>query len=238
MSLAAASVAPPELSMRTQATPTTQTARPPQGVTAAKLLKAAGELMTERNTIDISLSELAKKSGINAALVKYHFGNKDGLLLALLARDSIAEIENLDYLMRQPISPTEKLRLHIAGIIKAYHRFPYLNRLIHRLLYESNEKAAKEVSRFFAKPVFEFQRKVLEQGFEAGEFRKVDPVLFNISLIGACDHLFHGRTAMSPVLGLGAVTDDVRRRYVAHMTELICGGILKVPAAKNGKTSR
>jgi AcrR family transcriptional regulator len=224
--------------MRTDAIPTTQTAQLRESGTAARLLKAAGELMTERNSIDISLSELAKKSGINAALVKYHFGNKDGLLLALLARDSQSEIENLDYLMRQPISPTEKLKLHIAGIIKAYHRFPYLNRLIHRLLYESSEASAKEVSRFFAMPVFEFQRRLLEEGVAAGEFRKVDPVLFYISLIGACDHLFHGRTAMSPVLGIGAVTEDVRRRYVAHMTELICGGILKAPPARNGKTSK
>jgi AcrR family transcriptional regulator len=224
--------------MRTQTTPAGQITQPQQSVTAAKLLEAAGELMTERNSIDISLSELAKKSGINAALVKYHFGNKDGLLLALLVRDSRSEIENLDYLMRQPISPTEKLKLHIAGIIKAYHRFPYLNRLIHRLLYESNETSAKEVSRFFAKPVFEFQRKLLEEGVEAGEFRKVDPMLFYISLIGACDHLFHGRTAMSPALGIGGVTDEVRRRYVTHMTDLICGGILKAPPAKNGKTGK
>ncbi|MDQ8732279.1 TetR family transcriptional regulator [Bradyrhizobium sp. LHD-71] len=224
--------------MRTDTALATQKAPQQQNVTAAKLLKAAGELMIERNSIDISLSELAKKSGVNAALVKYHFGNKDGLLLALLTRDSQSEIANLDYLMRQPISPTEKLKLHIAGIIKAYHRFPYLNRLIHRLLYESNEKAAKEVSHVFARPVFEFQRRLLEEGVEAGEFRKVDPMLFYISLIGACDHLFHGRTAMSPALGLGGVTDDVRRRYVAHMTELICGGILRAPAVKSGKTSK
>lgn len=222
--------------MPTDVTLGTQTAHPQQSLTAAKLLESAGELMIERNSIDISLSELAKKSGINAALVKYHFGNKDGLLLALLARDSRSEIENLDYLMRQPISPTEKLKLHIAGIIKAYHRFPYLNRLIHRLLYESSEKSAKEVSRFFATPVFEFERRLLEEGVAAGEFRKVDPVLFYISLIGACDHLFHGRQAMSSALGIGDVTEEVRRRYVAHMTELICGGILRTPPAKNGKT--
>src|ERR1043166_4630569 len=116
---------------------------PPRNSTAERLLVAASELMIERNSIDVSLSELARKSGINAALVKYHFGNKDGLLLALLARDSQSEIENLDYLMRQPISPTEKLRLHIAGIIKAYHRFPYLNRLIRHLVYESNGRSAQ-----------------------------------------------------------------------------------------------
>jgi AcrR family transcriptional regulator len=58
----------------------------PMNATAAKLLVAAGDLMIERNTTDVSLSEIAQKSGVNAALVKYHFGNKDGLLLALLAR--------------------------------------------------------------------------------------------------------------------------------------------------------
>lgn len=211
---------------------------PVQSVTAAKLLKAAGELMIERNSIDISLSELAGKSGVNAALVKYHFGNKDGLLLALLGRDSRLEIENLDYLLRQEISPTEKLKLHVAGIINAYHRFPYLNRLIHRLLYESSDKAANEVSRFFVRPLFEFQRRLLEEGFAAGEFRKLDPVLFYTSLIGACDQLFHGRQAISRALGVGGVTDDVRRRYVTHMTELICGGILRQPPSKSGKATK
>lgn len=193
--------------------------------------------MIARNSIDISLSELAKASGINAALVKYHFGNKDGLLLALLARDSLQEIENLDYLLRQPISPTEKLKLHIAGIIRAYHRYPYLNRLIHRLLYESSDNAANEVSRFFVKPVFEFQRKLLDEGVSSGEFRRMDPVLFYTSIIGACDHLFHGRQAMSRALGIGGVTEDVRRRYVVHMTELVCGGILKPAVGKSSKSA-
>lgn len=209
----------------------------PLNATAAKLLVAAGDLMIERNSTDISLSDIAQKSGVNAALVKYHFGNKQGLLLGLLARASQSELDNLDYLMAQPISPTEKLRLHVAGIINAYHRFPYLNRLIHLLLYESGDEAADAVSRSFVKPVFHFQRKLLEEGVAAGEFRKLDPVLFYTSLIGACDQLFHGRQAMSRALGIGGVTDEVRRRYIDHMTELICGGILKV-TPKNGKMAK
>ena len=99
--------------------------------TAEKLLVAASDLMIERSSIEISLSDIAQKSGANAALVKYHFGNKDGLLLALLARDAATEMSNLEYLLAQPISATAKLRLHIAGIIKAYYQFPYMNRLIH-----------------------------------------------------------------------------------------------------------
>ncbi|MFX8719852.1 TetR/AcrR family transcriptional regulator, partial [Acinetobacter baumannii] len=47
----------------------------PMNATAAKLLVAAGDLMIERNSTEVSLSEIAQKSGVNAALVKYHFGN-------------------------------------------------------------------------------------------------------------------------------------------------------------------
>ncbi len=193
----------------------------PLNATAAKLLVAAGDLMIERNSTDISLSDIAEKSGVNAALVKYHFGNKDGLLLALLARDAKAEMENLAFVMDQPISPTEKLQRHIAGIINAYYRLPYLNRLIHLLLHDGSEATAKEVKRFFVTPLFEFQRRLLEEGIAAGEFRKFDPMLFYTSLVGACDHLFYGRQ-----MGFSrAMSEGTRRKYIAHTTDLILGGM-------------
>jgi AcrR family transcriptional regulator len=200
-----------------------------RNTTADRLLVAASELMIERNSIDVSLSDIAQKSGINAALVKYHFGNKDGLLLALLAllaRDAATEVSHLEYLLAQPILPTAKLKLHIAGIIKAYFQFPYMNRLIHYLLHESSNEAADEVSKFFVGPLLDFQRRLLAEGVAAGEFRNVDPVLFYTSLIGACDHLFFGRHAMIRAAGVGPVTDKVCRDYIAHMEALLLGGML------------
>ena len=199
---------------------------PAKNTTAEKLLVAASELMIERAAVEVSLSDIAQKSGVNAALVKYHFGNKDGLLLALLARDAATEMAQLDYLWAQPITPTAKLKLHIAGIIRAYHQFPYMNRLIHYLLHESSGAAADEVSKFFVAPLLNFHRRLLAEGIKAGEFRNVDPVLFYTSLIGACDHLFFGRRAMSRATGVGPVTDEVCRQYIRHVEALICGGML------------
>lgn len=216
---------------------TSVTARLPGGrnATAERLLVAASELMIERTSIDVSLSDIAQKSGVNAALVKYHFGNKDGLLLALLARDAATEMSHLEYLLAQPIAPTAKLRLHIAGIIRAYHRFPYMNRLIHYLLHESSADAADEVSNFFVAPLLDFHRRLLAEGIRAGEFRTIDPVLFYTSLIGACDHLFFGRHAMSRATGVGPVTEEVCRRYIGHMEALICGGILEGAGVANSE---
>ncbi|WP_136626531.1 TetR family transcriptional regulator [Bradyrhizobium macuxiense] len=197
-----------------------------RNATADKLLVAASELMIERASIEVSLSDIAQKSGVNAALVKYHFGNKDGLLLALLARDAATEMSQLEYLLAQPITPSAKLRLHIGGIIRAYHQFPYMNRLIHYLLHESTPEAADEVSKFFVAPLLEFHRRLLAEGIKVGEFRKIDPVFFYTSLIGACDHLFFGRHAMSRAVGVGPVTDEVCRDYIKHMEALIFGGVL------------
>jgi AcrR family transcriptional regulator len=203
----------------------------PKYSTAEKLLVAASELMIARNSIEVSLSDLAQKSGVNAALVKYHFGNKEGLLLALLGRDAETQFSGLEYLLAQPITPTEKLRLHIAGIVNAYYRFPYMNRLIHLLLHASSEEAANSVSDFFIKPLLDFQRRLLSEGVAAGEFKPVDTVFFYTHLIGACDHLFHGRHAMQRAAGVGDVSDEVRRRYIDHMTETLLGGLL-APSAR------
>ena len=92
-----------------------------------------------------------------------------------------------------------------------------MNRLIHYLLHESSAEAADEVSKFFVAPLLDFHRRLLAEGIKAGEFRNIDPVLFYTSLIGACDHLFFGRHAMSRATGVGPVTDEVCRAiHQAH----------------------
>ena len=88
-------------------------------------------------------------------------------------------------------------------------------------------------SPFFVKPLLHFQRRMLSEGVATGEFKPVDTVFFYTHLIGACDHLFHGRHAMSRAAGVGKVTDEVRRRYIEHMTETLLGGLL-APVARPG----
>src|SRR6478672_3578302 len=78
--------------------------------TAEKLLVEANELMIERASIEVSLSDIGQKSGVNAALFRYHVVNKDGLLLSLSERDAATELSQREYLISQPVSPTAQLR--------------------------------------------------------------------------------------------------------------------------------
>ena len=141
-----------------------------------RLLVATGELMAERDTIDVTIAEIAARADANVALVSYYFGGREGLLVALAKRDADDALGRLDKLMQTDLPPEEKLRTHIVAAVYAYFRRPYLNRLLHALIRDANPEVAREVGDFFVRPLAEARRKILRDGFKSGAFRKVDPI--------------------------------------------------------------
>ncbi|MET0984021.1 MAG: TetR family transcriptional regulator [Steroidobacteraceae bacterium] len=187
---------------------------------ADQLLEAASKILAQRNSIDVSLSEIAEASGLNSALIKYHFGSKDGLLVALVRRDATLALKKLDDLVAMQLAPETKVRLHIAGVINTYTKYPYLNRLIHVLLTNSNEKLAREIADFFVKPLVDSQKKILEEGVAAGIFRNVDPMFFYYAIVGACDHIFFGRVSREFVFGAPVITSKTRENYIEFVADM------------------
>ena len=188
-------------------------------------MQAAGEVMIAKDSADVSLSEIAEKTGLSAALVQYHFGNKEGLLVALLERDSAKAVEQMRALAGMDLPAETKLRMHIGGIINAYFRAPYLNRLLNMLMQTEAGENPRRISELLARPIAEFQRCLLEQGMREGVFKPVPPVEFYFMIVGACDHMFSRRSALSHVFGIETVTDEMKRNYARTLTSMILHGI-------------
>ncbi len=191
-----------------------------------ELLRVASELMIEKDSIDISLGEIAKRAGLNSALVSYYFGSKDGLLTALVKRDTAEAVDTLRELTEADLPPDVKLKKHLAGVINFNFRHPYLTRLIHQLMRDPRSKISREITQFFTVPVTKAEASILEEGMRLGMFRKIDPVLFYFAAVGACDYLFWGGSALRYVFGLEKIDDALRRRFVDHMAELFLEGCL------------
>lgn len=189
------------------------------------LMQAAGELMIERGSVDISLSDIAQRSGLNSALVKYYFGGKNGLLLELLRTVLGPPMAELAPLLDMPMSAPEKLRIHISGVVNSYFKYPYVNRLMHYLLAEDQEEFGRVIADEIARPLADAQASILRQGVEEGVFRETDPMLFYFHLIGACDHLFYGAYILRHVFSVEAVNADLKRRYVDHLYNVVLEGI-------------
>ena len=188
---------------------------------ADTLLNATSELMAERNSVDVTFADIAAKSGMNSALIHYHFGNKMGLYKALLERDAGSTFAALGRLVAADMPAREKLRAHIKGVIKTYHRYPYMNRLIGALSIDSDSEIARFIAERFTRPLADAQAAILHQGMAEGVFRTIDPMLFHFSLIGACDHLFHARHSLKFAFGVGEIDDELQHRYAEHTAGLL-----------------
>ncbi|MFO1135680.1 MAG: TetR family transcriptional regulator [Rhodoblastus sp.] len=195
--------------------------------TKDRLIAAAREIMTERNAVEFSLQDVAARSGLNSALVKYHFGNKDGLLLAILERDAETSLKQVEKLLAREMPAKQKLSLHMAGIIETYFRKPYMNRLVHMLVHERGDEAAQQVSRFFVEPLARFQRQILEEGVKSGEFKEVDPGFFYHAVGSACDALFRWHPESRRIWGVATINDAQRRRYADFVVDLVLNGLVR-----------
>lgn len=192
--------------------------------TADRLLEAAHALLYERAGAEVPLSEICARAEANVAMVKYCFGNKDGLFDTLLERVVGGLVADVDRLDRLGLLPDEKLRRHMRAVVHNYVRFPYLNRLLNQRLVAGREEAADRLSRLFALPVRDWYARVLAEGHDAGMFHDVDPTFFFFSILGAAEYIFSARLWMERAFE-ERIDDALLERFGDHLTRLVLSGI-------------
>jgi AcrR family transcriptional regulator len=190
------------------------------------LLETASNIMREGDIVDISLSELSLRSGLNSALVKYYFGNKAGLMKALLDRDMADIVRSVDALMAKDMDPEARLRRHVGAMVDTYFHTPYLNRLLMRLVRESDDEEAHRIADTYLTPLSRAYDRLISDGIKQGVFRKVDPQLFYFTATGAADRFFSARLVLRHCYDTDTLTEELRDRYRAHCIDFIMAGIL------------
>ena len=198
---------------------------PPAGA-REHLLETASTIMREGDIVDISLSELSLRSGLNSALVKYYFGNKAGLMKALLDRDMDGIVHEVDALMAKDMAPDVRLKRHIGAVVDTYFKTPYLNRLLMRLVRDSDEEEAHRIADSYLTPLSQAYDRLIEDGVREGLFRNVNPQLFYFTVTGAADRFFSARLVLRHCFDTDTLTEQLRDSYREHLTDFIMAGIL------------
>ena len=197
--------------------------------TRERIVEAARELMIEHGVLEVSVADITQRAGVNIALVSYHFGGREGLMLSIARDDAKLAMANLARLRAADLPPAEKIRHHVTGIIHAYYKRPYLNRLLQKLIREGTAEAAEAVSKFFVQPVAEARSAIIAEGIKTGVFREVDSRLIGYALEGACSQIFTSSASREAVLGDGELNIELVDRYAKSTADLIVGGLMARP---------
>jgi AcrR family transcriptional regulator len=206
--------------------PADPAAEKPQPSSRESLLEAASDLMRQRDTLHVPIADIAARAGVNSALVKYYFGNKSGLMLALLERDLTTAITQLGGLVEMDMRPTAKMRYHLSGLIRMYFRHPYLQRLLMATMRDESEAVARQIAESYLRPINDAYARMIAEGVAAGEFKPIDARFFYFTVIGASDQIFSARFVLKYVHGIEEIDEDLRRAYVDQTIQLIMDGLL------------
>jgi AcrR family transcriptional regulator len=111
--------------------------------TAARILRAAEELLGERGYDGVSMRDVAERAGITKALIFYHFRSKDDLFGTVLDRYYEAHTQALQTSLDIEGTPRERIR----RMLEAYLTFIYQNRLYPRLVQQEIARGAQNLDK-------------------------------------------------------------------------------------------
>jgi TetR/AcrR family transcriptional regulator len=205
----------------------------PQDEALGPILDAASAVFAEAGYGGARVDEIAKRAGVNKAMLYYYVGGKDALYEAVLSRNFQRLSEAMDGALEAGGDAEARLRRIIASVVKALAEIPDHPRLMLHEVAGAGQSLPKRVLEQMA-GIFERVRLVLEQGQKEGSFRAVDPLLTHVTIVGGIVFLLasrplaeHLREILKDRVPARAMKEDL----ADSMTQLVMQGIMTPGAA-------
>lgn len=140
-----------------------------------ELLEAALAVFVERGFAAARLEEVAKRAGVSKGTVYLYFSSKEELLKALVQSAIVPELDNVEALMHCHVGSSRELLVKMVGAMWRAIALSPLSGIPKLMLSEAGN--FPELARFFLETVIQrhwsLLRRVMEQGMERGEFRRL-----------------------------------------------------------------
>ena len=198
--------------------------RPSQrnGVGRASILDATAELLRRVAPGALTLKEVALQAGVDAALIRYYFVDKNGLLRETVAHMLELRQERSRELLRQGWSPARRLRERIATVLTQQCTDPNFHRLVVEHLFSSPDEASQKMVEAIAARGHALEVGLLQSA--NGGLRAVDPRFLNICILGVCEFFASSQPLISAMFGR-PVDEPMTRSYVDFLVDVLLNGL-------------
>lgn len=199
-------------------------------MTRQALLAAGTQLFAERGFKGATADLIARRAGVNKAMINYHFRGKRGLHDAILEDAFGHLIARLEPIRAAMHPAPERLRDFIrtfAAFAVARPGFPAM--LLREVIAGGEQIPRRTFEHLVA--VFGVVREIVEAGALEGSLRPLHPLLTHISLIGSLAFFFATAAFRERMIAVGAlpIAPPAPEDYVRHIEDLMTRGLSAAP---------
>lgn len=172
--------------------------------TRAAILQAALREFGEEGLEGARMDAIARRAGVNKALLHYYFGDKQSLYGATLDLVFAGLAQRLHAVLDRGL-PARETVLAFAGAHFDYiASSPLFPRVVQREMMRSGRRTSPHIRRIVKNYLGPVQKRLLQvfiQGIESGELRRVNPFHFIFSIVAMNVFYFAGTQVITLITG-------------------------------------
>lgn len=186
------------------------------------VLNKAMELVQELPPARVTISLIAREAGVDPALIRYYFGDREKLLLAVVDKMLADVPPDVDH----DAEPTELLEARIRNTA----RFTRSTKHVHRLMVDelADAKSAdvrRQQGEMNMRAVNAFAGLLARDG--GTTLRDVNPLFLHVALVGLFDFFVSARPVVRNLVPDGTDMDALGDDFEDFIVDLMLNGIRK-----------
>jgi AcrR family transcriptional regulator len=195
--------------------------------TAQKLIEVAIELFSTAGFAGTSIRDIAKATGMSISNIYYYFGNKDGLLLAILEHSSRHLVDSLSNVAELEMEPLERFKL----LVRTHLQLVKLHKRESKIFFLDEDHLAPEglkINKKFQLDILNIYRHEIEILKEQGYINYQHLTVLAFNILGVVNWHLRWYRPSGP-LSLDELTEEIMI--------FILKGVLNGPASVAGPIS-
>jgi AcrR family transcriptional regulator len=186
------------------------------------VLEAAKKLLHDLPPARVTISAIAREAGIDPALVRYYFGNRDNLLLAVVD----LMLAGVPHHVRADADAIATMEERIRGTLSFTRSAKQMNRLMIDELANSKSPQVRERQRVMNIAAADAIGKLMDRDHGA-TLTKVDPLFLHIALIGIFDFFVLAQPLIRNLVPEGTDMEELAHRFEDFVVRLVLDGLRK-----------
>jgi TetR/AcrR family transcriptional regulator len=181
------------------------------------IVAAARKLLEKRPPHEVTFALIARKAGVDPALVRYYFADRELLMLAAI--ESL--LKDSDPRGPATAPPADQLGAYLSNILEFSRR----NRYMQRLMIEGGAAARSAKVRARVRELNADAVRYLSDLLRLESGRPGDAPLDAMFLIGMCEFFAAAQPMIAPLAPRRMSPGTLARRYEAFLRELLLDGL-------------